>query len=83
MKKLYLLALACMMVIQGFGQSSVVYFTKDITPESLVSIYEALGVNREQELAILPLLKDFVRVEKFIVMIFSFHVVAFSFYVVE
>ena len=33
-----------MMVIQGFGQSSVVYFTKDITPESLVSIYEALGV---------------------------------------
>ena len=44
MKKLYLFALACMMVIQGFGQSSVVYFTKDITPESLVSIYEALGV---------------------------------------
>jgi hypothetical protein len=43
-----------------------VYFTQDITSESLVSIYEALGVNREQELAILPLLKDFVRVEKFI-----------------
>ncbi len=36
-----------MMAIQGFGQSSVVYFTKDITPESLVSIYEALGVNSE------------------------------------
>jgi uncharacterized Fe-S center protein len=34
-----------MMAIQGFGQSPVVYFTKDITPESLVSIYEALGVN--------------------------------------
>ena len=47
MKKLYLLTLACMMAIQGFGQSSVVYFTKDITPESLVSIYEALGVNSE------------------------------------
>ena len=47
MKKLYLLTLACMMAIQGFGQSSVVYFTNDITPESLVSIYEALGVNSE------------------------------------
>ena len=47
MKKLYLLTLACMMALQGFGQSSVVYFTKDITPVSLVSIYEALGVNSE------------------------------------
>ena len=47
MKKLYLLTLACMMAIQGFGQSPVVYFTKDITPESLVSIYEALGVNSD------------------------------------
>ena len=47
MKKLYLLTLACMLAIQGFGQSSVVYFTKDITPESLVSIYEALGVNSD------------------------------------
>ena len=36
-----------MIAIQGFGQSSVVYFTKDITPESLVSIYEALGVASE------------------------------------
>ena len=47
MKKLYLLTLACILAIQGFGQSSVVYFTRDITPESLVSIYEALGVNSE------------------------------------
>ena len=47
MKKLHLLTLACMMAIQSFGQSSVVYFTKDITPESLVSIYEALGVKAE------------------------------------
>ena len=45
MKKLYLLAITCMMVMQSFGQGSVVYFTKDITPESLVSIYEALGVD--------------------------------------
>jgi uncharacterized Fe-S center protein len=36
-----------MMTVGCFGQSSVVYFTKDITPESLVSIYEALGVNSE------------------------------------
>ena len=35
MKKLYLLTVACMMAIQGFGQSSVVYFTKDITPWSM------------------------------------------------
>lgn len=39
--------MSCMIAIQGFGQSSVVYFTKDITPESLVSIYEALGVASE------------------------------------
>ena len=46
-RKLYLSILACMMAMQGFGQSSVVYFTKDITPEALVNIYEALGVNSE------------------------------------
>ena len=33
MKKLYLLTLACTITIQGFGQSSVAYFTKDIKPE--------------------------------------------------
>ena len=49
MKKLYLLTLVCMMAIEGFGQRSMVYFTKDITPESLVSIYEALGVNSESK----------------------------------
>ena len=47
MKKLYLSILACMMAMQGFGQSPVVYFTKNITPESLVNIYEALGVDSE------------------------------------
>ena len=43
----FLIILSVMMTVGCFGQSSVVYFTKDITPESLVSIYEALGVNSE------------------------------------
>ncbi|MBR6978705.1 MAG: DUF362 domain-containing protein [Prevotella sp.] len=47
MKKMHLFILACMMALPGFGQGSTVYFTKDITPESLVSIYEALGVEAE------------------------------------
>lgn len=47
MKKLYLLMLSTMMAASSFGQGSAVYFTKDITPESLVSIYEALGVSAE------------------------------------
>ena len=47
MKKMHLFILACMMALPGFGQGSIVYFTKDITPESLVSIYEALGVEAE------------------------------------
>jgi uncharacterized Fe-S center protein len=47
MKKLYLSILACILTMQGYGQSAMVYFTKDITPESLVNIYEALGVNSE------------------------------------
>ena len=44
MKKLYLLALGCLLAICGFAQNPTVYFTKNITPESLVKIYEALGV---------------------------------------
>ena len=39
--------LSAMMAASSFGQGSAVYFTKDITPESLVSIYEALGVSAE------------------------------------
>ena len=46
-KKLYLLVLSVVMTVSCFGQGSVVYFTKDITPEALVSIYEALGVQAE------------------------------------
>lgn len=44
MKKLYLLTLSCLLAISGFAQNPTVYFTKEITPESLVKIYEALGV---------------------------------------
>ena len=33
--------------ITNDGTGSKVYFTKDITPESLVSIFEALGVSAE------------------------------------
>ena len=44
MKKLILLALTSILTTAGFAQNSTVYLTKDITPESLVKIYEALGV---------------------------------------
>ena len=47
MKKLYLTMLSLFIAVGCFGQGSVVYFTKDITPESLVKIYEALGVSAE------------------------------------
>ena len=47
MKKLYLTMLSLFIAVGCFGQGSVVYFTKDITPESLVKIYEALGVSTE------------------------------------
>ena len=44
MKRLYLLLFAALLATAGFGQTPTVYFTKDITPESLVKIYEVLGV---------------------------------------
>ena len=47
MKILYLTMLSVFISAGCFGQGSVVYFTKDITPESLVKIYEALGVSAE------------------------------------
>ena len=37
-----------MLAISGFAQSPKIYFTKDITPESLVKIYEALGVTPKE-----------------------------------
>ncbi|MBP3775268.1 MAG: DUF362 domain-containing protein [Bacteroidaceae bacterium] len=46
--RLYLLTLASILATAGYAQNSTVYFTKDITPESLVRIYEALGVAPQQ-----------------------------------
>ena len=50
MKKLYLTMLSVFIAAGCFGQGSVVYFTKDITPESLVKVYETLGVSAEASL---------------------------------
>ena len=44
MKKIVLAVCAALMTITMTAQSPKVYFTKEITPESLVKIYEALGV---------------------------------------
>lgn len=53
MKKLRTLLAAALMVVAGgaYAQSKV-YFTKDITPESLVKIYEALGVPAHGRVAV-------------------------------
>ena len=47
MKRL-LFIFASLLAIASFGQNSTVYFTKEITPESLVKIYEALGVTPKE-----------------------------------
>ena len=44
MKKIVLAVCAALTTITMTAQSPKVYFTKEITPESLVKIYEALGV---------------------------------------
>lgn len=51
MKKFAVLAFTIVMAISTFAQSDV-YFTKDITPESLVKIYKALGVTPQGKVAI-------------------------------
>ena len=48
MKKIVLVICAVLAVTTLSAQSSTVYFTKDITPESLVKIYEALGVTPKE-----------------------------------
>lgn len=50
-KKLIVMAAAMMAALAGFGQSKV-YFTKEISPESLVKIYEALGRKAEGRVAV-------------------------------
>ena len=48
MKKIVLAVCAALTTITITAQSPKVYFTKDITPESLVKIYEALGVTPKE-----------------------------------
>ena len=51
MKKIFLLMLVSLAAIASYGQSTV-YFTREITPESLVKIYKALGVEAEGRVAV-------------------------------
>lgn len=51
MKRISMLVAAALMVTVSFAQSKV-YFTKEITPESLVKIYKALGVEAEGRVAV-------------------------------
>ena len=46
-KRLHVFLLAIMMAVGCFGQKPTVYYTKEISAESLVKIYEALGVSAE------------------------------------
>ena len=48
MKKIVLAVCAALTTITMTAQSPKVYFTKEITPESLVKIYEALGVTPKE-----------------------------------
>ena len=48
MKKIVLAVCVALTTITITAQSPKVYFTKDITPESLVKIYEALGVTPKE-----------------------------------
>ena len=51
MKKIIMIAVAMMMTMKACAQPKV-YFTKEITPESLVKIYKALGVEATGRVAV-------------------------------
>ena len=51
MKKLLTIAIAMMAAAGAMAQSKV-YFTKEITPESLVKVYKALGVEPTGRVAV-------------------------------
>lgn len=51
MKRVILFVAAVAMALMGFAQSKV-YMTKEITPESLVKMYEALGVKAHGRVAV-------------------------------
>lgn len=51
MKKLFIVLASVLMSVGAMAQSKV-YFTKELTPESLVKIHEALGVKPEGRVAV-------------------------------
>ena len=51
MKKQFFLYLAMLFALSGYSQSTV-YFTSEITPESLVKIFQALGVEPSGRVAV-------------------------------
>lgn len=51
MKKLFLMTVLCLLSVQLMAQAKV-YMTREITPESLVKIYEALGVKAHGRVAV-------------------------------
>ena len=51
MKRMFLICAAVMTVFTASAQSKV-FFTKEITPESLVKIYKALGVTPTGRVAV-------------------------------
>lgn len=51
MKRIVIIMVSMLMSMGAMAQSKV-YFTKEITPESLVKIYEALGVKAEGRVAV-------------------------------
>lgn len=53
MKKIFVTIILCTMALcYAQAQQAKVYFTKEITPESLVKIYEALGVKEHGRVAV-------------------------------
>ena len=50
--RIIILTLALVLTAMGSQAQSKVYFTRDITPESLVKIYEALGVEAKGRVAV-------------------------------
>jgi uncharacterized Fe-S center protein len=51
MKRLMIAGICAMLTMAAMAQSKV-YFTKEITPESLVKIYKALGVEAKGRVAV-------------------------------
>lgn len=52
MKKLFMVAFFAMLCVKALAQEPKVYVTRDISPESLVRIYKALGVKATGKVAV-------------------------------